>query len=318
MRLKKNIKGIALIQVLIISIILTMLGIYINQTVRSQVGVVFVMKDAFDLRLELENAEARILHGLLTNKLYPKKESDFSVNGANGSDIELTKQWNFYSKPFILPNYGNDNNPTSVKITLQDLSGLIGLNIISNTLATHFFEDLGYTGHEVRTFLDSLADWKDKDDLKRLNGAESDYYSKLNQLGPRNSYLQSIDEVLHIKSGNLLTQDQWHRYFTTQIIPDFNPFNAPEPILKAFLKNDSAFESVIELRNEGNLTAFTFFQATAIEQDEYISFATSRYLKVTIEVSRQNNKLSKQFIVNLRPRMSDRPVTISQITWNPV
>ena len=64
----KNSQGIALIQVLIISIILTMLGIYINQTVRSQIGVVSLMKNSFELNIELENSEAELLHALLTQK----------------------------------------------------------------------------------------------------------------------------------------------------------------------------------------------------------------------------------------------------------
>ena len=60
----KSSRGIALIQVLIISIILTMLGIYINQTVRSQITVVSLMKGSFELKLALENAEAELLHVL--------------------------------------------------------------------------------------------------------------------------------------------------------------------------------------------------------------------------------------------------------------
>ena len=47
----RNTQGIALIQVLIISIILTMLGIYINQTVRSQIGIVSLMKKIIFIEL---------------------------------------------------------------------------------------------------------------------------------------------------------------------------------------------------------------------------------------------------------------------------
>jgi general secretion pathway protein K len=296
----KKSQGIALIQVLIISIILTMLGIYINQTVRSQIGTVTLMKDSFELNLLLENSEADLLHTLLTETHYRKIDSDNA----------LKQRWNFYGKPFLL----NDNTT----VTIQDLSGLLSLNIMDNTLAGNLFEELGFSGHEVRTFLDSLADWKDKDDLKRLNGAESHYYNSINQTGPRNNYLQTLGEVENVKQGELLTQKQWQRYFTAVIVSNFNPLNAPNTILKAFLNDDVAYKEVLQQREAGTLTGYRFYQATAIEKSEFISFGTGRQLKVTLLVKGQNNKLSKEFIVDLRPSSLSRPIVISQLTWNQV
>ena len=296
----KNCQGIALIQVLIISIILTMLGIYINQTVRSQIGIVSLMKNSFELNLQLENAEADLLHALLTHKRYRKIDSDNA----------LVQQWNFHGKPFIL------NDDTTVKI--QDLSGLLRLNFLDKTLARNLFEQLGFSGHEVRTLIDSLADWIDKDDLNSLNGAESHYYENIKQPGPRNAYLQTLTEVESIRQGGLLTRAQWLHYFTAGVVANFNPFNAPNTILKAFLKNEAAYEEVIKQRNAGTLTELSFYHATSIEQDEYISFSTGRLLKVTLLVKGQKNKLSKEFIVDLRSSSSSRPIVISQLTWNQV
>jgi general secretion pathway protein K len=296
----KNSQGIALIQVLIISIILTMLGLYINQTVRSQIGIVTSMKESFELNLELENAESDLLHALLTQARYKKLDS---TNG-------LAQKWNFYGKPFLL----NENTT----VTIQDLSGVLSLNVIDNTLARNFFGVLGYSGHEVRTFLDSLADWKDKDDLKRLNGAESDYYSYIKKTGPRNAYLQTVGEVENIRQGKLLTIAQWQRYFTTEISLSFNPLNAPALILKAFINNDAAYDAVLQQRNTNSLTAYSFYQLTSIEEDENILFVTGRVLKITILVQEQNNKLSKEFIVDLRPRSLTRPIIITQLSWNQV
>jgi general secretion pathway protein K len=296
----KNEQGIALIQVLIISIILTMLGIYINQTIRSQIGVVSLMKSSFELNLVLENAEADLLHALLIKNRHRNVDSDNT----------LAQKWNFYGKPFLL----NDNTT----IMIQDLSGLLNLNVLDNTIATKFFELQGFSGHEVRTFLDSLADWKDKDDLKRLNGAESDYYRNIKKSGPRNAYLQTVSEVENIKNGTLITNQKWHQFFTTEIIPNFNPLNAPNTILKAFLNNSSTYEEVIQQRDSGNLTKLSFYQTTSIDEGEFISFSTGRLLKVTLRVKGQNNKLSKEFIVDLRPSSPERPIIISQLTWNQV
>jgi general secretion pathway protein K len=296
----KNSQGIALIQVLIISIILTMLGIYINQTVRAQIGIVSLMKNSFELNLALENAEAELLHTLLTQKRYKKSDSDNTT----------VRKWNFYGESFSL----NDNTT----VTIQDLSGILRLNLLDKTLARNVFDQLGVSDHEVRTFLDSLADWIDKDDLKRLNGAESDYYRSIKQAGPRNAYLQTLSEVDNIKQGDSLSHAQWLRYFTTEIVANFNPFNAPSTILKAFLNDDVAHDEVVDQRDKGTLTELSFYHLTSIEQGEYITFATGRLLKVTLLVKGQNNKLSKEFIVDLRPSSLSRPIVISQLTWNQV
>lgn len=295
--LKKN-KGIALIQVLIISIILTMLGIYINQTVRSQIKVVELMKSSFELNLLLEDAEAQLLHILLTNKPYKKLDSD----------TPIVRRWNFYNKPYQLSD--------KVTVKIQDLSGLVSLNHINNKLAETILGLLGKSGHEVRTFLDSLADWKDKDELKRLNGAENEYYRFLGMTEPRNSYLQSFEEVLKIQQGRLLTLEQWQQHFSLALVIQFNPLNAPDLLLKAFINDDDAYQQVIKKRNLGLLDELSFYHATGIDSDEYIAFSTGRLLKVTIVVNSQNNKLSKQFIVDLRPRSLTRSITIPQTTWN--
>jgi general secretion pathway protein K len=293
-------RGIALIQVLIISIILTMLGIYINQTVRSQIAVVSLMSGSFELNLELENSEAELLHALLTQNRYQKKDND----------NRLVQRWNFHGKPFLL----NENTT----IVIQDLSSVLSLNTLDNTLARNLFKRLGFDGHKVRTFLDSLADWKDKDDLKRLNGAERDYYHYIKQPGPRNGYLQVLSEVEGVQQGSLLSKKQWNDYFTDMIYSRFNPLNAPDLLLKTFLNNDVAYEEVLQQRNAGTLTGHNFYQLTSIDQDESITFGTGRLLKLTLLVKGQKNKLSKQFIVELRPRSLSRPIIISQLTWNQV
>lgn len=293
-----NQRGIALIQVLIISIILTMLGIYISHTVRSQVAAASLMQDAFHVNLLGENIESELLFTLLTNKRYAGRTSD-SI---------LVQNWNFYGQPF---SYGE-----STQITIQDMSSLISLNYMNKRLATRLFEQLGFQGHEVRTFLDSLSDWKDKDDLKRLNGAEDDYYHSINIEGPRNGFLQSMDEVISIKQGDLLTPAQWNKYFSLSLVSKFNPLNAPQEILKAFLNNDEAFDTVLELRKQGQLSSLRFYQATGIEEDDGITFRTGRILKIKIVTKKQNIQFSKSFIVDLRPNAASRAVTFSNVTWN--
>lgn len=290
--------GIALVQVLIISIILAMLGIYISQTVRSQVAVASLMQKSHQVTLAGESVEAELLHMLLTNKHYPNKNSE----------TPLVNKWNFYGKAFA---YDVDT-----QIIIQDMSSLISLNYMNKRLAIRLFEQLGYQGNEVRVFLDALSDWKDKDNLKRLNGAEESYYRSVNIKGPRNAYLQNMDEVPSIKQSNILTKQQWQTFFTLALVSQFNPMNAPEEILKAFINNEQAFAEVIEQRKQGVLSPLSFYQATGIESNDGITFSTGRILKIKIMTKKQNTQFYKSFIVDLRPNAPSRAVTISNVTWN--
>lgn len=295
---KKREKGIALIQVLIIALILTMLGIFINQSVRNQVMTAQMIKDNQQLNLLLESTEAELLHSLLTHKRYKNVESDNVI----------VKNWNFHGEIF--------NVNESVSIELQDLNGLLSLNYMNNTVSTRLFEQLGETSHNVRTFLDSLKDWKDKDDLKHLNGAESYFYLQEKRPIPRNNFLQSMQEVMNIKGAEILSEKQWRTYYSLALVSKFNPLNSSKAILQAFLNNEQAFEKVMELRKSQQQNALTFYQATGIEADDFITFSTGRLINVKLLVNIENNKLSKSFQVELRPNASLRPVTISNVKWN--
>jgi general secretion pathway protein K len=293
-----NQRGIALIQVLIIAIILTMLGIFINQSVRNQVKTAQLIQDNYKLNLLLESTEAELLHALLTHKRYRKDDSD----------NDFVKRWNFHGEIFTL----NDQ----VSIELQDLNGLLSLNYMNNSVSTRLFEQLGESGHNVRTFLDSLKDWKDKDDLKHLNGAESYFYQKEKLLIPRNGFLQSVQEVTNIKGADIFSKEQWSKYYSLALVSKYNPLNSPERILKAFLNDDQKLEQVINLRNQNQLNLLSFYQATGVETDDVITFSTGRLLTIKIMVYIENNKLSKSFQVVLRPNANLRPVTISNVKWN--
>lgn len=296
--LYKQQKGMALIQVLIIAIILTMLGIFINQSVRNQVKTAQLIKANHQLDLLLESSEAELLHTLITQKRYKSLDSE----------NELVKRWNFHGEAFQL----NDN----VSIKMQDLNGLLSLNYMNYPVSLRLFEQLGFPESEVRVFLDSLKDWKDKDDLKHLNGAESEYYQKAALPLPRNSFLQSINEVVNIKGAGFLTQAQWSQYYSIALVSKYNPLNSPAEILKAFLNDKDIYNKIINLRAEEQLTMNSFFHHTGIDTDHLVTFTTGRLINIKIMVTIENNQLSKSFQVELRPNAGARAVTISNVKWN--
>ena len=294
----KNIQGIALIQVLIITMVLTLLGIFISQSVRNQVKLTIDIQASVKLELALASAEAQLIQALLTQKRYPN----------TSSNSQIVQRWNFYNKAFVLPN--------NVQVKMQDLNGLLSLNMMNHRLATGVFKQLDLEGHPVRTFLDSLKDWIDKDDLKYLNGAERHYYQSINATGPRNGYLQSIDEVFSIKMGDILPLNLWRKYFTEHTVGGFNPLLAPKLILDALIEDSAIVNEIVLAREKGELSPFRFFQLTGIDGDEYYNFATGRKIRVELRANSEYGQLSKHFVIELRPNNSLRTVIITNVSWN--
>ncbi|GAP74602.1 type II secretory pathway, component PulK [Pseudoalteromonas sp. SW0106-04] len=291
-------RGIALVQVLIISFVLAALGLFILQTTRSQVQVASSIQQSFELRLELEKAEAQLLHSLLT---LPSRQNKSSSN-------ELVKNWNFYGKPFKFSQH--------TTVTIQDLNALISINSTNINMLERLFAQLGVDGHTVQTFSDSLVDWKDNDSQKSLNGAESSYYQELGLRGPRNGYLQSMEEVRFIKGAENIPTKVWEKYFTVMPTTSFNPLRAPKAVLGALVGQGEKLNRLVELRKDNRLTNTDFYQITGIDGDEFISFIPGETMRVNIEVANNGQRVSKSFIVVVRKVSAIRPVSITDVVWN--
>jgi len=292
-------RGIALIQVLIITFVLSLLGLYINQTVREQVKITTSIQNKFLMRLELEKTEADLLQALLSNNKYPNKSAVDSI----------TSKWNFYGKEFQL----NDN----AYVTLTDLSSLMGLNISDATLLKNVLLQIGIDEVSAREFVDSLADWKDKNDLSRLNGAESAYYKQHKKsYSARNGFLQDPSEVALIRGGEQITPKLLNQYFTTEIIAGFNPLNAPQKILNAFINDENSIQKVLQLREQGTLKSYDFYKLTGVEGDEYITFATGSKIRVQLRVTYNGAQLKKTYTLDATPQSYTKPMVFSHISWN--
>jgi len=91
--------------------------------------------------------------------------------------------------------------PEGMTVRIYNLSGKISLNRLSEVKLKQLLEQvLGEHNKKVPELVDAWLDWQDKDDLKRLNGAEKQYYEKQKlPYIPRNSLFASVDEIRLIK-----------------------------------------------------------------------------------------------------------------------
>lgn len=289
-------RGIALVQVLIITGVLMLLGIFIQQTLKQQVQVVSIGNDKLALRLELENAQAQVIKALLSHNRYQDPAAQNSV----------VKAWNFYGKPFQVDD---------VSVVLQDLTGLMNINTGSRMMLTRFFEKHLDEPSRAVNVVDSIADWKDTDNLKHLNGAEKADYK--NGITPRNGYFQSIDELNAILDhlNVRFTQAQAVNFLSVERLSGFSPLNAPVDVLETLLQNENQLKLVTSAREQGQLSGFRFYQITGIDQDEFVIFGTSQHIRLELSATKNGVRVTKKLHLKVNPRALENSLTISHIVW---
>ncbi len=139
-----------------------------------------------------------------------------------------------------------------VFFSVQDMNGIISLRgperVALRRLVKHFMDEENF-----KVFWDSLMDWEDRNDLKRLNGAEKYYYENMENLDyhPKNDKIFYKKELLLIRG---MTEDIFYKlspYLTIYPHSGFNPNTAPVPVLIARLNIDEQIARQIVERREG-------------------------------------------------------------------
>jgi general secretion pathway protein K len=86
------------------------------------------------------------------------------------------------------------------QVDIQDESGKINLNSVSDVQLRALLEALAIDKRDVDIIADSIMDWRDQDTNHRMNGAEDDYYQSLNPpYKAKNGRLDTVEELLLIQ-----------------------------------------------------------------------------------------------------------------------
>jgi general secretion pathway protein K len=94
------------------------------------------------------------------------------------------------------------------KVDIQDESGKINVNMVSEPQLQALIKASGIQDPDAAIIADSILDWRDTDDLNRLNGAENDYYQSLNPpYKAKNGRIDSIEELLLVRG---MTRDYFY------------------------------------------------------------------------------------------------------------
>ncbi len=173
--------------------------------------------------LAAEDARARVLFALTSQPLL-----------ALALDAGPTRTWRLDGEP--MPMAGG------VVAHLQDQRGLLSVNAPDRAALTRLLITQGVPSGQVDQLLDTLNDYTDTDDFRRLTGAEREEYQALGLLPPRNDWLDSSEELRQVIGWRDLGPplDTLIPLLSSRRDGTFNPNTAPKAVLVARLPGASA------------------------------------------------------------------------------
>jgi len=141
-------------------------------------------------------------------------------------------------------------------LRLRDVGSALNLNEASEEMLRLFFgQGLGVDYAEADALAQAIQDWRDEDDLPRINGGERDQYLEAEALVlPPNRDFVDIDELRNVRG---MTPDLYvlaAPHLTLIGDGQINLNSAPEPVLLAVPGMDPAgATSILQLRDSGYL-----------------------------------------------------------------
>ncbi len=180
--------GVALVLVVWVIVVLTTIVGEFSYTMRTEINIARNFKEeeeAYQLALAgVEQAKLELLSVNKSDIMYLDEEGMLTY----GDDEE--------EKPSRKRDFGKG----SFEYKITDEDGKLNINTVTESQLKVFFHDSGVDITDVDIIVDSIFDWRDKNDLHRLNGAEEDYYKSLdNPYSSKDGPFSTVEELLLVK-----------------------------------------------------------------------------------------------------------------------
>jgi len=163
----KRENGIALIIILWMMVLLIVMTLAFAVMVKTEIFSTITFKEQQENKYLAEAGLQRAMLEIIyrnANKSNVQKHDETDVYPVDGTFRQSKLDDGFYSIAIT-----NESGKININL-MTDATGIILNNLLVN---------LGVEKSQADIIVDSILDWKDTDDLHRLNGAENDYYMSL-------------------------------------------------------------------------------------------------------------------------------------------
>ncbi len=122
---------------------------------------------------------------------------------------------------------------TPVIMRVTPATGLVDLNKARRVLLARLFAAVGVDSEQVETLIDRIADWRDKDDAHRANGAEKSEYEDADKFPPpKNANFDNVVELHQVLGVTNALYEKLAPYLTTDGGGALDPSYAPRRLLE--------------------------------------------------------------------------------------
>lgn len=276
-------RGIALIQVLLVSGIIGLLMLQMGLTARQQVAHARALGDRAELQLAAQSREAALLFSMLTEPWVHKPDS------AN----PFVATWNFRGEPF-------DADGATWRI--QDESGRWPVPLYGTQQFEAVLERLGVEPERARRLGRQLQQRQGSASARAAAGAgarPADYFP-----------LQSVAELATLPDMDAELFGRLRPLLTLYPTPGFNPLTAPDELLAAQLTGSRA-AGVVEARQGDALDATTLWKLSGITADDSTVLAPGPGFTVQLDMSLRDSRVRRTTTFIVRPYQAE-PVAVWQ------
>jgi len=195
----------------------------------------------------------------------------------------------------------------NITIKLQDTSSLV--NVLTSSCDTIAFLATTPTQRALRhTISGSIADWRDTDNMTRLNGAENPTYEfkkKVTYKARNSDAIQDSQELRLINGIDTIPQVQWQNlrkmlyYGRTGVI---NLALINSYYLSFLLQIDNSYaKTLIDIRSEDMNKFIKIVSALPKFNDGYMGFYISKQFKIEIVVNKSGARSILKTLIDFHP-----------------
>ncbi len=220
-KITANNKGIALVMVLWLLVILTVISFEMVVSARGDVGAVRNFKEDRQAYFLAYAGIQMAMNEILVDSKFHYKSEDGVRFGWEEEDFDSME---FSSRSGVKLGEG------LVSYFIEDENSKLNLNelALSQGNMMLFLQTLFPDGDvDIETIADSVLDWVDIDDLHRVNGAESDYYKKLDPpYSAGDSEFVTLSELMKVKGVTKELYETLSEFLTVYPRISINPNTA--------------------------------------------------------------------------------------------
>lgn len=185
-----NRSGAALVMVLWVLTLLTVVSAEFCRTIRTETNISRNFRDSTQAYYAAVAGLNMSIYHIVQNAAFPKPPQEKNTDEENGPD-----PWRINTdNPRI------DFGSVRFSVRIDNESGKININLADEGLLRLLFDGFDISDEEKSIIIDSILDWRDADQLHRLNGAESDYYQSLEEpYACKDGDFETVEELLKVR-----------------------------------------------------------------------------------------------------------------------